>query len=97
MSRYFAWVDWPGVDEVQFRAAFGPVRKWRFDRHAWVTKAGCDFARHRVFIECESRAESIFKEWLESGPWRVEEVLELDFIQEGNSVWPMRKSVPARS
>lgn len=91
MPRYLAVADVPGLTEESFREALTPTRKWRFDRQSWVTKAACDLANGRVFVECESSDQSRFEAWLADRSWRTPHIHEIDLIHEAGTVWPMHR------
>ena len=89
MARYVAVSEVPGLTNEQFCRAFDAIRKWRFDRRAWIVKAYCDLSGGRLFVECEAPDQEIFAQWLRKNEWQAENIREIDLIYEAGSVWPM--------
>ncbi|HEX2172853.1 MAG TPA: hypothetical protein VHL09_10465 [Dehalococcoidia bacterium] len=92
MARFVAVSDAPGITADQFRQAFDAIRKWRFDKRAWIVKAYADLNGGKLFIECEARDRGQFEEWLGNTNWQVNAIHEIDLIHEAGTVWPMRGS-----
>jgi hypothetical protein len=91
MARFLAVSDVPGITEERFRGTFDAIRKWRFDKRAWITKAYCDVNRGKLFIECEAPDQAKFEDWLRNAKWKVSSIHEVDLIFEAGAIWPMRR------
>ncbi len=95
MARFLAVVEAPDLSEERFRAAFGSMRKWRFDRRGWVVKAFCCEVDGKVYVDAEAPDRERFAQWLEQTGWAPKEIHEVGLVFEAGAVWPLRRDAVA--
>ncbi len=89
MPRFVAVAEAPNLSEESFRAALGTMRKWRFDRRAWIVKAYSSQSDASVVVECEAPNQAQFEGWLRDSGWQARSIKEVELVFEDGTIWPL--------